>query len=71
MEFDSFPELSPEHLYAHKLAAKELVKYCEEFARWRTALRDSAGLVNPARMRKFPLPCLNEKPGPLGPRSSA
>ena len=30
MEFDSLPDLSPEHSYAHKIAAKELAKYESE-----------------------------------------
>jgi len=69
MEFNSLPDLSPEHLYAHKIAAKELAKYCQEFARWRTAKRGSAGLVHSPRTREIPVPRLNEKPGPLEPRS--
>jgi len=71
MEFDSLPDLSPEHSYAHKIAAKELAKYCEEIARWRTAKRGSAGPVQSRRMRQIPVPRLSEKPGPPEPRSQA
>jgi len=71
MESNSLPDLSPEHSYAHKIAARELVKYCEEFARWRTAKQGSAGLVHSPRRRDLPVPRLNEKPGPLGPHSQA
>ena len=71
MEFDSYPDLSPEQSYAHKIAAKELVKYCEEFARWRTAQHGSARPVQSPRMRENLVPGLNEKPGPLEPRSPA
>ena len=71
MEFDPYPDLSPEQLYAHKVAARELVRYCEEFARWRNAKRGSAGLVHPPRMREVSVPRLNEKPGPLGSHSQA
>ena len=37
MESDSYPDSSADNSYAHKIAAKELVKYCLEFDRWRTA----------------------------------
>jgi len=71
MEFDSLPDLSPEHTYAHKIAARELVKYCEEFARWRIAKRGSAGPVQSPRTREIPVPRLSEKPGPPEPFSAA
>jgi hypothetical protein len=70
MEFDSYPDLSPEQSYAHKIAAKELVKYCEEFARWRTAKQGRAR-VQSLRMRENLEPRLNEKPGPPKPFSAA
>jgi len=35
MTMDSLPRLSPEQEFAHKLAAQELAKYCQEFSRWR------------------------------------
>ena len=35
MASDSLPDLSPEQEFAHKLAAQELAKYCQEFSRWR------------------------------------
>jgi hypothetical protein len=71
MESNFLPDLSPEHSYAHKIAAKELAKYCEEFARWRTAQRASAGLASSPQKREIRLPRLNEKPGSLEPRSQA
>jgi len=71
MEFNSLPDLSPEHSYARRIAAKELAKYCQEFARWRTAKRGSAGLVHSPQRREIPVPGLNKKPGPLEPRSPA
>jgi hypothetical protein len=70
MEFDSYPDLSPEQSYAHKIAAKELVKYCEEFARWRTAKQGRARGQSP-RMRENLVPRLNEKPGPPKPFPAA
>jgi hypothetical protein len=71
MESNSLPDLSPEHSYAHKIAAKELAKYCQEIARWRTAQRVSSGLVHSPQRREIPVPRLNGKPGPLEPRSPA
>jgi GH24 family phage-related lysozyme (muramidase) len=32
---ESLPHLSPEHELAHKIAAQEQTKYCQEFWRWR------------------------------------
>ena len=71
MEFNSLPDLSPEHSYAHKIAAKELAKYCQEFARSRTAKRGSGGFVHSPRMRDILVPHLNEKPEPPKPSSAA
>jgi len=51
MELNSYPDLSPEHSYAQKNAAKELVKYCLEFDRWRAAKRRSECLAQDARRR--------------------
>jgi hypothetical protein len=52
MEFSSYPDLSPEHSYAQENAAKELVKYCLEFDRWRIrAERRGAGLAQDPRKR--------------------
>ena len=58
MESNSLPDLSPEHSYAHKIAAKELAKYCQEIARWRTAERRNSGLAQDARRRGMPSPHL-------------
>ena len=58
MESDSYPDLSPEHAYAHKIAAKELVKYCLEFDRWRTAERCIVGLAPDPRRRGMLVPRL-------------
>jgi hypothetical protein len=71
MEFESYPDLSPENSYAHKIAAKELVKYCEEFARWRTAKRGRAVSAKSPRTRENVVPGLNEQPGPPKPYSAA
>jgi hypothetical protein len=71
MESNSLPDLSPEHSYAHRIAAKELAKYCQEFARWRTAKRRNSGLVQDPGRRENLLPRLNEEPGPPKPYSAA
>jgi len=56
MEFNSYPDLSPEYSYAHKIAAKELLKYCQEFNRWRTAQRRSEVPTQDPRRRGMLLP---------------
>jgi hypothetical protein len=35
MVSNSLPHLSPEQEFAHKFAAHELAKYCQEFSSWR------------------------------------
>jgi hypothetical protein len=35
MPSDSLSRFSPEQEFAHKLAAQELAKYCQDFSRWR------------------------------------
>jgi hypothetical protein len=64
MEFNSYPDLSPEHSYAQKNAAKELVKYCLEFDRWRTTERRSAGLAQDPRRRGMLVPHVAVRPAP-------
>jgi len=52
MESYSYPDLSPEYSNAHKIAARELAKYCQEFDRWRTTVdRRIAGLAQDPRSR--------------------
>ena len=46
---DSLPHLSPEQEFAHKLAAQELAKYCQEFSRWRKSKGRSAASEKPQR----------------------
>ena len=71
MPSDSFPDLSPEEEFAHKLAAQELAKYCQEFSRWRKTRRGRAILdeCRPAPPTLAP-PSIKD-PGPPAPRSSA
>ena len=44
MSSDSSPNLSPEQEFAHKLAAQELAKYCQELSRWRRSKRGQCSL---------------------------
>lgn len=39
MEFNSYSGLSSEYSNAHKIAARELIKYCQEFDSWYEAGR--------------------------------
>ena len=48
----TLPDLSPEQISAHQLAAQELAKYCQEFARWRKAQRNRAAVDNPLAARR-------------------
>jgi hypothetical protein len=47
MSSDPLPDLSPEQISARQLAAQELAKYCQEFARWRRTKRGRAAVDNP------------------------
>ena len=64
MEFNSYPDLSPEYFNAHKIAAKALAKYCQEFDRWRTAERRNAGPAQDPRRRGMLAPHLAVRPAP-------
>ena len=70
MESDSYPDLSPEHSYAQENAAKELVKYCLEFDRWRTSERCSSGLTQDPRRRGMLVPHPAGTPAPPERRSA-
>ena len=61
MPSDILPELSPEQDFARKLAARELVRYCEEFARWRRTKRGRAAVDCDLSKRQTPeVASLNE-----------
>jgi hypothetical protein len=64
MASNSLPDLSPEHANAHKIAARALAKYWQEFARWRTADRVSAGSLRPLRPQGMLVTPLTKKPDP-------
>jgi hypothetical protein len=44
MPSDSLSHLSPEQESAHKLAAHELAKYCQDFWRWRKSKEGQCSL---------------------------
>ena len=46
MPSDSLSRFSPEQEFAHKLAAQELAKYCQDFSRWRES---QEGAVQPRK----------------------
>ena len=64
MSANPFPGLSLELAHAHRLAARELVKYCEDFARWRNTKEGCLSVLSlpkqpvllPHPMRKPHLP---------------
>jgi hypothetical protein len=64
--------LSPEQEFAHKLAAQELAKYCQEFSRWRKSKGCSAASEKSQRAPGGMLvsPAM-KKPDPPVPHSSA
>jgi len=64
MSHKALPELPPEHADAHKIAARELVRYWQEFGRWRAAKRTSGNWFTSPRMWRLPFMPLTEKPRP-------
>jgi hypothetical protein len=51
MATDSPRDSSSDQTDAHKVAVRELAKYCQEFSLWREAKRASAALDKPFRVR--------------------
>jgi len=70
MPSESLPDVSSEQLQAHKLAAQELVKYCEEFSRWRKTKRGSAAFERSLRARDTLGGPPMKKPDPSAPHST-
>ena len=56
MDFNSYPDLSPEYFNAHKTAARELAKYCQEFDRWLITDRRIAARGQDPRRRGMLVP---------------
>jgi hypothetical protein len=71
MSSDSLPYLSPEQEFAHKLAAQELAKYCQEFSRWRKSKGCSAAAEKAQRAQGMLILPPMKKPDPAVPHSSA
>jgi len=71
MSSDSLPHLSPDQEFAHKLAAQELAKYCQEFSRWRKSKGYSAASQESQRAQGMLVSPPMKKPDPAVPHSSA
>jgi hypothetical protein len=71
MPSDTSPDSSPEQSFAHKLAAQELAKYCQEFSRWRRTKRGSAALEKSLPAQGAPGPISPKKSDPPAPHSTA
>ena len=71
MTSDSLPHLSPEQEFAHKLAAQELAKYCQEFSRWRKSKGRSAVSEKSPRAQGMLVSPPMKKLDPPAPHSSA
>ena len=71
MAFNSLTDFSAEDAYAHRIAAKELTKYWQEFARWRAVEWVSTGSAKPPRPQGMPVTPLAKKPDPPLPRAAA
>jgi hypothetical protein len=71
MTSDSLPHLSPEQEFAHKLAAQELAKYCQEFSRWRKSKKGQCSLGKISAPAGYAGIASLKKPDPPVPHSSA
>ena len=71
MPSESVHDFSPEQEFAHKLAAQELAKYCQEFSRWRKTKRGSAALGKPLPVQSMQEPPPMKKPASPPSQSSA
>jgi hypothetical protein len=71
MTSDSLPHLSPEQEFAHKLAAQELAKYCQEFSRWRKSKGGQCSLRKISAPAEYAALASLKKPDPPAPHSSA
>jgi hypothetical protein len=71
MTSDPLPDFSSEQEFAHKLAAQELAKYCQEFSRWRMRKQGKAALQESQPPQGILAPSPRKKPDPSIPHSSA
>jgi hypothetical protein len=71
MSSDSLAHLSPEQESAHKLAAQELAKYCQELSRWRRSKRGQCSLEKISTPARYAGIASLKKPAPPVPHSSA
>ena len=64
MGFDSYSDLSSESSNAHKIAARELIKYCLEFDRWFQSGRRLEVRAQDPRRRGMLVPHVAGSPAP-------
>jgi len=52
----TYSDFSPEQVYAHRIADRELARYWQEFARWRMRMGYNTGPINDLRIKgeRFP-----------------
>jgi len=62
MPSESLSDLSAEQVSAHKFAARELARYCQEFSRWRKTKRGAIALDRVRRLKDAQVP-FSSKPG--------
>jgi len=71
MPSDSLSRLSPEQEFAHKLAAQELAKYCQDFSRWRESSGGQYSLERISAPTGYAGSASLNKPDPPVPHPSA
>jgi hypothetical protein len=69
MTLDPRPNLSPEQEVAHKLAAQELAKYCQELSRWRRSKGGQCSLRKVSAPAGHAGKAILKKPVPAVPHS--
>ena len=69
MSPNDLPDLSPEAAYALRIAARELVRYCEDFAYWRNTKRGSLAVQSLPKQAAL-LPHLMRNPRPPEPNTA-
>jgi len=70
MPSESFPDLSSEQESAHKIAAQELARYCQDFSRWRKTKRGRAASEKSQPAQGVLVPPM-KKPDPGVPHSAS
>ena len=69
MQSEPFADLSSEQEFAHKIAAQELARYCQDFSRWRKTKRGRAASEKSQPAQGVLAPPM-KKPDPATPHSA-